>query len=365
MSTTLLLMLLLPIVGAAGMFMFTKNKQVQIWVWPTAVLVGMALVGLMFWLSYGAATHDTEIWSGQVAAKTRVHGTYEESFQCNCHTDSKGNTSCSTCYRTHYTVKWDCQTTIGDIRIDALDSTWSSVYGAADPTRWLTINQGDPVSELHSYTNYIQAVPNSLFATVNSSVKAKFAGKIPPYPDAVYDIYHVDRFVQYGTSLVEDTAQWNQDISLMLRELGPKKQVNAIIVLVKTDDPNYAEALRTAWNGLKKNDVVLVIGSLDGEKIEFTRVLSWTKNELFKIELADAVQDIGVINRVQIIGALKAQISKNFERRHMHEFEYLKGEIDPPNWLLCSTIMLLLAGYTAGYVFIARSIKPRYKYSWK
>jgi hypothetical protein len=199
----------------------------------------------------------------------------------------------------------------------------------------------------------VQAVPESLFNASPKNLGAKFAGLLPPYPDQVYDLYRIDRFLTPGFAFT-DTAAWNNDISLLLRELGPKKQVNLIVVVAKTADAAYQYALRDHWEGVNKNDVVLVIGSTDGQHMEFVSVLSWTKNELFKVELADGVRDLQVIDRTKILPLVSAQIAKNFERRHMAEFEYLKGQIDPPSWLIWLTVVLLVGGYGGGALYFNR-----------
>jgi len=329
MNTTLLWMLLLPIFGAATVYYFNRDTDLRFWLGPVVALPGMLLIAICFAVSYGSAVADTEIWNGQIVSKERKHGTYEESYDCNCRTVTTGSgknqttsTKCDTCYRTHYTVKWNADSTIGGFTIDSKDSTWRSVYDSPDPDRWLSIKPGDPAAKQHTYTNYVQAVPQSLYAALPGTTMDRYKAKLPKYPDQVYDFYRCDHFVQYGFAFT-DAAQWNQDIALMLRDLGPKKQVNVIVNIAKTADTSYAEALRTFWEGVNKNDVVVVIGSLDGQKIEFVRILSWTKSELFKIELRDALLELGTIDRTKIMPLIQAQIAKNFERRHMAEFEYL------------------------------------------
>jgi hypothetical protein len=359
MDTTLLLTLVLPIFGAVVIFFAIRDWKIS----AISAGAGAALIAIVFACSYGAAVADTEIWSGQVVGKTRVHGTYEESYDCNCSTDSKGNSHCSTCYRTHYTVNWACQTTIGGIGIDSRDSTWRSIYETPDPTRYSIINIGDPVSKQHMYVNYVQAVPNSLFAAINGSTMAKYQGQLPAYPDRIYDIYHVDRFVTNGVN-VPDARSWNDDISDMLRELGPKKQANVIVAVTKNQNAEYADALRDAWEGVNKNDIVVVLGSPDGQTIQWVRILSWTKNELFKIQLRDRILALGKLDRVQVLAQIQDQVATNFERRHMKEFEYLKGEIDPPGWLLILTVVVLCLGYGGGVWYLIRDARGTYRRRW-
>ncbi|WP_407306228.1 hypothetical protein [Acinetobacter sp.] len=357
MNITLLWLLALPVVCGIVVWILQRDKQDSYIPAGIYVLTALVVVCSIFFISKGSKTWDTEIWNGQVVSKERVHDTYQRSYECNCttSTDSKGNTTrtCQTCYEDHYTVTWNCNTTVGDYRIDHEDSTSRRVYMTPDPHRYTEIQKGDPVAKEHRYTNYIQAVPNSLFTPAAADLKKKFTKLIPKYPDEVYDIYKINRFITPGWAPA-DAAQWNQDISLGLRELGPKKQVNVIIVIAKTSDSNYEYALRDAWEGANKNDVVLIIGSTEYPKIDFVRVLSWTKNETFKVQLRDGVLEKGVIDR-SIVPMLMTQINTNFQRRQMAEFEYLDGEIDPPDWLVYTLIFLSIAGAVGVWFFLEQS----------
>lgn len=353
-NPTLLWLLLLPVGCGLGLWYALKDDSRGLIAGGATIVVGALLLVIAFAASKGVATADTEIWNGQITAKDRLHGTYEESYKCHCRNvttysgSGKNRTSsttevCDTCYRTHYTVKWEYSATIGGGTIDTADWTNAGVYALPNPQRWSIIQVGDPASRQHSYTNYVQAVPQSLFTPTSATLKAQFASLTLPYPDKVYDFYHNDHFVTPGWAPM-DAAAWNDSIARMLRELGPKKQVNAIVVIAKTDDPNYEYAIRDAWEGCNKNDVVLLIGSKTWPKIDFVRVISWTKNELFKVELRDTILAQGVIAREPIVNAFGAQIAKNFERRHMSEFKYLEAEIDPPTWVLITVAVLILLG---------------------
>lgn len=361
MNQTLIWLLVSPLlVGLICAYLYRGRPEV----WPVVAGVTFGLFFLTLAGFYGAkasATSDVEIINGEVVSKSREHGTYEQPYTCNCVTtyDSKGNAStvCQTCYETHYTVDWFTATTVGKIDLYSEDSTWRSVYNTPDPAFYVNIRPGDPVAQRHSYTNYIQAVPNSLFTASSKTLKERFALLIPPYPDKVYDFYSVDRVLTPGYSL-PDIKTWNLELANSLRKLGPAKQANSIIVIAKTDDPNYEYALRDAWENANKNDVVLIVGSKNWPNIDFVRVISWTKNELFKVELRDAVQAMGTVNH-GIVKVLEAQIAKNFSRRHMKEFEYLDDEIAPPTWVINSLAVLQLLGFIGLYVYVNMSNPPK------
>lgn len=359
MNIALIWLILVPMLIAMALWLPFRDRK-DSWQLPAIFAgVGIALVFVVFVVAKGTQTADIEIINGKITEKQRIHDTYEQSYPCNCRSVSSGSgqnatstTVCDTCYETHYTVEFKCDSTIGSYQIDKEDSTLRSVYKIPDHPRWTVIRAGDPVSKSHRYQNYVQAVPESLFKPAPAVLKAKFAGLIPTYPDQIYDLYKVNRFLSPGHS-VPDAALWNNDISMMLRDLGPQKQVNAIVVIAKTDDLDYEYALRDAWEGVNKNDVVLLIGSKEYPKIDYVRVLTWSKSEIFKIELRDNVEALGVIQREPIMGLLQAQIAKNFDRRHMRDFEYLQAEIDPPTWVI--VLLLAVLGAAGGFVYYKTS----------
>ena len=369
-NDTLIWFLLLPIIGAIAIWWFTGHRKEHLVPAGLYVLISSIAIAATFFISGSAATSDVEIWNGQVTAKERLHGSYQRPYDCNCRTVTSCSGSgadrrctsdrqCDTCWEDRYTVTWNCSTTVGKFTIEHLDRGSRAVYASPNPPRWMEINVGDPASKTNTYTNYVQAVPESLFKPAAATLKERFSSLIPAYPDQVFDFYKIDRFLTPGYSS-PDAPAWNAAISEMLKVRGPSKQVNAVVVVAKTSDPDYVHALRDAWQGANKNDVVLVIGSAAWPKIDFVEVISWTKNELFKVQLRDTVMGIGTIQREPILNALAKQIDTNFERRRMREFEYLQAEIDPPGWLLITLVVLLTSG-AVGLIFFIRKQYSSYR----
>lgn len=363
-NTDLLWFLLVPLFLSVGTVLGMRRLGVG-FTWGQ--LVGSCAGGLVisalllfgaFAAGKGMKTHDTEILNGQVTSKTREHGHYLESYECNCttSTDSKGNTTrtCQTCYRDHYTVTWSCNSTIGRFRIDHLDRTSRSVYNAPDPARYTQIAKGDPVSRRSGYTNYIKAVPASLFRPAQAEVRAKFANMLPAYPDRVYDIYRINRVVGAGVS-VPNAKAWNEAISNMLRTLGPSHEVNAVVVFAKTDDEDFFYALQDAWVNGKKNDVVVVVGVEDfNSKPLWVNVMALTKSNLFQVKLADRLRGLDSLTPDTVVGAMEDIIRTDFKRRPMAEFAYLDAEIDPPAWLMWLTMGFIVAAYAGFWFYVLR-----------
>jgi len=358
LNLTMIWFLLIPLVLAGGSAIYFKSNGWKLSAISALLIfvIGTLITVAAFLISSGVQTHDTEIWNGKIINKVRVHGEYQRSYSCNCRQVCSGSgqnrscsTVCDTCYEDRYTVSWSCNTTVGEYEIAKEDWGSRRVYDLPNPKRWLEIEPGQPVAKAMSYTNYVQAVPQALFTPSPASLTEKFKDLIPAYPDAPFDFYKINRFLSPGIS-VADAGKWNEDISEILKDRGPSKQVNVVIVAVKTDDPNYEFALRTAWDNANKNDVVVVMGTPEWPKINWVRIITWSKSEIFKVELRDTIQSLNVANREQVIPSIAAQIDKNFVRRSMKEFKYLENEIDPPSWVLMVLVVLQLI--SAGVIAI-------------
>lgn len=316
----------------------------------SVVVVSILTTGTHQLGKYGQ-TIDYEIWNGVITSKNRDHGTYEQAYDCNCVESCSGSgnsrscsTTCQTCYETHYTVTWTANSTAGNMTFDHKDSTWRSVYASPDPTVYKKCEKGQPASRTHKYTNYVQAVPNSLFND-DSKLAEQFAGNIPKYPE-VYGFYRLNRVVNVGAKVPPTfVKELNTNINNTLRTVGPKKQVNVVVVLTSIPDPSYRYAVENAWQGGEKNDVVVFIGT-DGNTILWSDVMTWAHNsgnELFHVKLRDGIKATA-IDPTAMGDMITSTIWKHFDRPEMAAYEYLQDEIEPPLWVLCIAIFFSIGG---------------------
>jgi hypothetical protein len=353
-NTHLLFLLLIPVILSAISYpILAKSMDVG----PAiGFSVGGVLVSALILAAamYGGAAYkmaDTEIWNGEVTGKERKHDTYEQSYECNCSTDSKGNRSCQTCYETHYTVDWKCYTTIEEFRIDHEDSTSRSVYNTPDPAFYTQIKNGDPVAAKRHYRNYIKAVPESILRPMPSTLKAQFAGQIPTYPLGIYDFYNLDRVIPVGVN-IPNLREWNRTLANKLKTLGPTYQANVVIVVTKIADPNYFYALQDAWLNGKKNDIVVVIGAPEfPAKAQWVNIMALTKTDLFQVQLRDSLLDLDSLTVANVTDIIEKNVRANFKRRPMKEFQYLEAEIDPPTWVVVSTVIALILAYGGFWLY--------------
>ena len=248
-------------------------------------------------------------------------------------------------------MEWKAYSNIEDFQIDKLDRTSRSVYKSPDPEFYKGIQKGDPVAVTRGYKNYIKAVPESIMRPAASDLKEKYAGSIPSYPLNVYSFYSLDRVLPVGVS-IPDLREWNKLLAEKLKVLGPRHEANIVIVVTKFDDPNYFYALQDAWINGKKNDIVVVIGAPEfPKKASWVNVMSLATTELFSVQLRDALSELPELTAASVIGTLDKQVRTNFMRRSMEEWAYLDAEIDPPTWLVVTTILLIIAAYVGFWVY--------------
>lgn len=364
-NADLLWYLLVPVfLSAFTIFILHKCVPAITWIESIGAAVGGLLISALiisasFYAGKGSKTSDTQILNGEVLSKERVHGSYIESYQCNCHTVTSGSgnnasshTECDTCYRNHYTVNWNCNANIGKFTIDSKDWTNTGVYFLPDPNRYIIINKGDPVSKRQNYTNYIKAVPETLFRPLESSLKQRFINQIPSYPIEIYDYYHIDRVFGVGVN-IPSIKNWNAKLATALKKLGPQKQANVVIVITKTDDPSYFYALQDSWLGGKKNDIVVVIGSPEfPNKATWVNVMALSQDNIFQVKLRDDILALESLTADNVIDAISTETMSTFKRKRMRDFAYLDAEIDPPAWVMWTCMILDALTYVGFWIFV-------------
>ena len=348
--TPILLLLLFPFLTVVVMKIWRSENFTWVEAGAQILLSVILIVGVYQGGRYLEMT-SVEFWNGQVTSKHRDHGTYEQAYDCFCTTDSKGNTSCQTCYETHYTVKWYLKSTVGRIGIKSLDRTSRSVYNTPNPKNYVDAYVGEPCSVTNSYLNYVQAATSSLFNRTGTPPEDFIkAGLLPAYPQ-LHSIYKLNHVQAIGVT-VPKLTEWNDTLAKILRSLGATKQINIFVLIVNTTDQSYIHALQQHWRGANKNDAVVVIGSSDGETIAWADVFSWSKEPEFDIIVRNEITKHGKLEKNAILGIIQEATVQHYVRQPMAEFEYLKDEIEPPTWVMVIALILAVPGsLLLAYVF--------------
>jgi len=318
-------------------------------------LIQIAVVAILMTSGYFMAryqsTSDTEIWNAQVESKDYQRVSCSHSYPCRCRPVSCGKNCstvhCDTCYEHLYDISWYVYTTAKEsFEIDRIDR-----QGTSEPPRWTAVRMGDPTALTHSFTNYIKANPWSLLNKTEEGTQYA----IPTYPLSVYDYHYVDRLVHVDP--IESAAEWNTKLQVLNAALGVEKKVNIVFVVTKESE-SFSHALQNAWLGGKKNDLIIIVGSTDGHTINWARVISWSHSELLKVEVRDALLEIGSLDkRDAIIAMLDEQIKRGFVRMNMEDYKYLMAGMEPSEtvmWILLVVGILISTGLS--YVFYTQDV---------
>lgn len=329
------------------------------------VAVILVLVFSIKGVSEWAAIQDTEVWSGYVTGKEQNRVSCSHSYSCNCRQVCSGSgssrtcsTVCDTCYEHPYDYDWDVYSSIGTFTISRVDRR-----GVKEPSRWTKVSKDDPVSDARLYDNYILAAPDSLFNFENSLIE-KYGSKIPNYPSRVYDYYHVDRVINLGVPNVS-AKQWSRDLQRRLSKISGRKKVNAVVVLTTQSSTEYADAIKAKWKGGKKNDVIMVVGVSPDHTINWVRILSWSKKELFKIQIEDDIRSIGQLDRGEMFDVMFKYIESGYSLMNMAEYEYLKNEMKPSvPALIIGFILCFLANLSLTWFMHRNDVLPQTPSEW-
>jgi hypothetical protein len=360
-----------PLLVSLIILLFSKGKITWIEFGAHfASIVLVAIIGL-YVIAY-SVTADTELLNGSVTGKTSEHVSCSHSYQCNPHpvttwvdediayhlgdahllpigsrssysssrsSSSRNYSSRSsakqshrvaktvieydTCYRHPYDVSWYITTSLRDtLEVDRVDS-----QGVIIPERWKQAYVGEPASKEHLYTNYIQANPDSVL--LHFSEGSQELQKLVPEYSRVYDMYRVHHFLNVGVN-VPNYNDWDQAINRINANLGEGKQVNIMMIVVGTADPSFEYALHHKWVGGKKNDAIIIVGAPQYPKIDWVRIVSWTPNKDYIVQLRDRILDIGTMDKQsEIVQAITAETATRFERMHMKKYQYLMMAYEP------------------------------------
>jgi len=341
-----LTLLIIPLLIAVISFIFLKGitwKEFLLLIGAVVLIVGISSA-----ICYYNNLYYNEIWNGQVVSKDKEEVHCRHSYSCNCRIVTSGSgknqtttTHCDTCYEHRY----DYDYVVRDNTGHSYDINTVDRQGLITPPRFETVEIEEPTAHVSSYKNYLKASSDSLFR--KDFDNEKYKGKLPEYPNIIYDYYRLNRIVTTNFTL-ENKQHWDNILSDINGKLGKKKQANIILVLTKNQSQDYMQALDQYWKGGNKNDAIIVLNIDTNNKIEWVEVLALVKDDMFKIQLRDSLTNIETLNMEKIMPEIENCVSKYFVRKRMREFEYLTYAVTPSmtqyivSLVLCLLVTIVL-----------------------
>jgi len=341
--------LLIPV--AIALFLVFTNRE---YIWKEfGIQVGITLiyVSIIYALVFSTTTDlwDTNYYNGKVSSSTyyeewKEEVTYTESYSCGTSKNPR------TCTRTkkridyhspYYRIKTDLGETISISRSDWLKTKREFGAKKVDIFRSNQVSWGDgdkfvitptkliPTAVGHSYENIVAVANKNVIHTkvpkeiVDQLVKS---GKVREYPSLYKGVYGetlLNRIIDTTNGLYE--AKNIEKMHNLASRVGKTKEANPILYITN-EDSSITEAISQYWNKGKKNDVTLVLGVDDSGLIQWSRVICFTNNTDFIVDMENDFKGLNIDSN-KIITKFEKNINNSFVRKPMKEFEYLKENI--------------------------------------
>lgn len=362
----------LPFV-VGGMF-WIFNREVTWGEWLINSAACFLLAGTFHLIAVAGATADVETWSGHVVKSVHYPRWVEEYQQMHTRTVGSGKNQrteiyYTTEYRTHH-EHWeaysniDTQIEISQEKFHEMARVFGSVdterphksgFYSGDPNIYVAYNRTSgeyyPVTDTRMWSNKIKATPSTFsFAKVPETTKGLFE-----YPKND-DPFRSDRLL--GTALATiDSLEFDR----MNARLGPRKQVNVIMIGMGSADSMLGEWQRSKWIGGKKNDVVIMWGG-NNKKPDWVKVFGWTDSELCKRTLESIVLNNGATT--QTLPLIEAEIRAHYVLKDWDKaFAHIR--IPAPAWSLWTYFSCMVVFQIAAWFFFMNNEngkEPRYGY---
>lgn len=307
--------------------------------------------------------------------------TYYEPWDEYIHkTCSKSHERCSgsgekrTC-TTYYTY-YDCS------YVDNHPARWESDHGSVNESMYLTAvglwgNKKfvDMNRRYHSYDGdaYTTAMPDSAnqpfsprvlgFSTQGSyENKVVFSKSVFKFKEVTPEEVKAYGLYAWGESPLMGVSDTYADMILRNTNYlyGASRQMSLRVMVFRNKGIESAFWQESYWNGGNKNEFNVCIGVDADNNISWVKVISWTTNEVLKLEVRDAIIEMNTFQIHAIVRYLAKYVPPRFVRREFKEFSYLP---DPPTgmWVYVVSIIIMIGAFI-GTFFINTNPKSRYRY---
>ncbi len=353
--------LLIPFIAAFVLYKFFYRMVIW-WEFFIPLVVSVILVVTMKCLVETVQVRSEEYW-GSFISKVEYCEDWNEYIHqiCtrSCCCDSKGE-NCGTepydcSYVQYHPESWRIVTTTGETisisqsEYERIKHIFGNEYftdlhrnyytdnGNMYTTEWKSDSlTAIPATTLHYYENRVKAADQSIFHFDPVSNEDILRYKLKSYPDITQ--YYQMNSVIGDSSPDADIA--NRKVKYINGLLGHKKEVK-VFVLVFKDQPIEAGFYQESyWKGANMNEFVVCIGIDNERNVKWCKPISWTPNELLKVEVKSFVQNQSKLDLSALADYLQVKIDAGFQRRDFKEFDYLT--VEPPLWTVLLTYFLTI-----------------------
>lgn len=211
-----------------------------------------------------------------------------------------------------------------------------------DGRKFKTDYVGGKSTEL--YVTYEKPVVNYILAGQNlyqtsSEVAKPHLGKLERVPPIVEHPAGIGPWMSHRviTKGTQVPSEWKDRIETELNRLngtlGPSKEVNVVIYVVDEASREFTTALDAYWVHGRKNQLTIVVGSMNFPKVEWVDVIDfWSNKPEIRINLRDQLEKL-TLDDPKFMTVVRKRVQEDWERRQMKTFEYLSWSIVLPWWM--------------------------------
>lgn len=338
---------------------------------PVELVVVVISSWLVFWGMYSIVTmfksSDTEFLNGRIAELGSTDGSRTI---CDSR-DDKGNCTAS---HTEYYTQWWANTDYREYFSEGYIFYGETCQRCTPPASWQATKVGDPATTLHGYTNWIKGADKTGEMFPYSSLAEPLAaeGWFPERTYRYFDglsaapkAFYIGAVPYESSYAVSDKVYAMVEASNLLMEknavLGPTKQANLQLFIVRNQPLEYANAYMYHHSGGAKNDIDVFVGVTgDNEKIEWVAVrfglvgLDYSdeanggSNIRLEVELRhyldrfDTIADAG--GYAGLVNTSAEYVNLYFDRVPNKQFAELERDVKPRGGIL-TTIYIISGVY--------------------
>lgn len=365
------ILLLIPIAAVIVMLMFYK-KKIAIWEYLTLFGASFLIILISKLIITSSMTSDIEFHS-ESAYKVEYEGSWSEwiidecSYDCFCSTNDDGYETCMTCwedcsYRKYHSDSWrivsksGTSQNISESDYKRISKKWgekkigthsglkvnndNGIYEAICPNE--SPEMLECIVTKHSYENKVQ-YSNSEYGFEEISDEDVKVYNLYEYPN-IYEKYKQNHILGAGDATKNEAIK---NMNVLNAQLGPKKQVQAFILIFKNQSVETGKMQEGYWKGGNKNEFVLTIGVDSDNKIEWAYPFTWSEEESVKKNIKRHVMNQSDLNLADISEYMYEELDKSFVRKPFADFDYLTVE---PSSRAINISMIILMAFTIGFV---------------
>lgn len=354
--------MLIPIIAIIVLAIGFK-KKIAVWEYILIFTIPILGIAIAKWTSVYSQTRATEYWNAYLVRaeyvepwSTWVHKTCErcverdtsgrctreEKYDCSyCDENGPSWTAYDNLGRSH---------SISQEHFERLCRTWGKRekvelnrsikhhFGCGqDGESYVTNFDGvfehtQPVVTSHSYENKVRSSKSIFnFQKVDPKDVATY-GLVEYRPASLFDYNPI--FGISNDSASKRLSWWNA-------HLGTYKQVHMNIIVFHNKNISAAEMQRSYWKGGNKNEFIICIGVDNNNKIQWTKVISWTEVEILKLRVERSVNAME-FNLPAIVDTMAVNVRKEFKRKEFKDFKYISVEPTPFATVMAFVVTLIL-----------------------